>query len=370
MDLNDIISALIVGALVLLSFLKLSNVTRVNRRANIFFGIFTLLWASFWLDEMIIPAALAPGSLAYTVLHVVQFLVPIMFYISVKIYASPGFQFKRISLFYFLAPLVFTTLLLNEDKLDPKYFNIVYLVLFLGHSIYYTISAYFRIVRHQRDIEQFHSSTEDIDLRWIKYIIYAFISSSLLITVYNILTTSQALNIYINLFFLSVAYFVSFYSLRQKEIYPKEAIIAEQNQDVADGPLNQQADAQKAEKPKLLTEQELSRFKEQLIVLMDQQKPYLDSELNLIKLAELMNLSTHQLSFLINTGMGSNFFNFINSYRVNKAKELLVCPEHAHLNMLVIGFQSGFNSKTSFNTTFKKFTGLTPTDYRNKKSRN
>src|SRR5690606_28387216 len=98
--------------------------------------------------------------------------------------------------------------------------------------------------------------------------------------------------------------------------------------------------------------------------LMELEKPYLNSELNLVKLAEQMNLSTHQLSFLINNAFGENFFNFINRYRVRKAKELLKDPDYDHFNVLVIAYESGFNSKTSFNNTFKKMTAYTPTEYR------
>jgi len=97
---------------------------------------------------------------------------------------------------------------------------------------------------------------------------------------------------------------------------------------------------------------------------MDHQKPYLDSELNLIKLAELIGITPHQLSYIVNTGFNENFFQYINTYRVEKAKELLLQEEMNKLSVLGIAFESGFNSKTSFNTTFKKITGQTPTEFK------
>jgi AraC-like DNA-binding protein len=97
-------------------------------------------------------------------------------------------------------------------------------------------------------------------------------------------------------------------------------------------------------------------------------KPYLDSELNLIKLAELLQMTPHQLSYIINNGFNENFFQYVNGYRVEKAKELLVEDEMNKLSILGIAFESGFNSKTSFNTTFKKFTGQTPSEFKTRSS--
>jgi AraC-like DNA-binding protein len=80
-----------------------------------------------------------------------------------------------------------------------------------------------------------------------------------------------------------------------------------------------------------------------------------------------MHLTPHQLSYLINIGFNENFFLFVNKYRVERVKELLINKENDHLSILGIAFESGFSSKTAFNTTFKKFTQQTPSEY--KKSR-
>jgi len=96
---------------------------------------------------------------------------------------------------------------------------------------------------------------------------------------------------------------------------------------------------------------------------METQKPYLDSELNLIKLSELLSVSTHHLSYVINTGFEKNFFQYINEFRIDYAKKLL--KGNQKLSILGIAYESGFNSKTSFNTTFKKFTNQTPSEFKN-----
>ena len=349
----------------LLSFLKLTNVTRVNPKANIFFGIFTLLWSTFWLDEMIMPQSLSPQSVIYAALHFLQFLVPITFYLSIVFYTNPNFKFTPKHLWHLFPPLLFLMLLVAESKISEQYLHTVYIVLFLANSLFYTLAAYAKIQKHQKDIEQFHSSTEDIDLRWIKYIIYTFISAAILTTGYNIITGADPLNVYINIFFLAVVYLVAFYSMRQKAIYPQGISLEEVQEDAHVA----RHEEKRNQKTKLLSDSELEFAKQSLLRMMAEEQPYLDSELNLIKLAQRMEISTHQLSYLINTGLGTNFFNFINQYRVTKAQELLVNKEYDHLNMLVIGYESGFNSKTSFNTTFKKITSLTPSEYRNQKKR-
>ena len=180
---------------------------------------------------------------------------------------------------------------------------------------------------------------------------------------YSAFTTGNGLNLYINLFFLVVVYLVTFYSIKQKEIYPRGLDIERTFE-----PLDNSENNNGTPKNKLLSDDELDKLKAELIQLMDHEKPYLDSELNLVKLAEKLQLSSHQLSYVINNGFNENFFRFINKYRVQKAEELLKNPQWNHLNILAIGFESGFNSKTSFNTTFKKMTSYTPTEYRKKSS--
>src|SRR5690606_4741131 len=70
------------------------------------------------------------------------------------------------------------------------------------------------------------------------------------------------------------------------------------------------------------------------------------------------------LSNIINRQFECNFFEFINSYRIEEAKRLLAAPEYASKNMLEVMYDVGFNSKATFNTLFKKKVGMTPSEYR------
>jgi len=357
MDINSVIVTLICGGLMLLAFLNLTHAFKVNRKANVYFGLFVLIWATFWLDEMLFAMPLQDNPVAFVSIRFIQFFAPLTFFFSVVLYTNPHYNHRAGDLKYLLAPFVFLILMLCHGKISEEWFGILYIVLVLGHALFYTSLAYLKIQRHQQDIELFSSNKEFIDLNWIKYIIYVFIASSVLMLLYNLFATAESLNIYINLFFLGVVYFVAYHQIRQKEIYP----IGLNSMDM----LNEaSSDTPDVSKTKLLSDAELMRIQQELIALMQHEKPYLDSELNLVKLAERLQISTHQLSYVINRGFGVNFFHFINQYRVRRAEELLTDPQYDHLTILAIGFESGFNSKTSFNTTFKKITAHTPTAYR------
>lgn len=95
---------------------------------------------------------------------------------------------------------------------------------------------------------------------------------------------------------------------------------------------------------------------------MENEKPYLDFDLTLQKLATQVEMPEKELSVLINQTIGKHFFDFINEYRIEDAKILL--RNQPQLTVLEILYQVGFNSKSSFYTAFKKETELTPSDYR------
>jgi YesN/AraC family two-component response regulator len=123
-------------------------------------------------------------------------------------------------------------------------------------------------------------------------------------------------------------------------------------------------EAKLIEKKKVISEEKMAYYKEQLLELMEKDKPYLDSEITLPKLGQMLGLNTYQTSYLINNCFEENFYTFINRYRLEACKKMLISPQYTHLSILGIAFQAGFSSKTAFNTFFKKTTGLSPKDYK------
>ncbi len=101
--------------------------------------------------------------------------------------------------------------------------------------------------------------------------------------------------------------------------------------------------------------------------IVENQK-YLDPILSLEKLADELSMSTSHMSKLINTYSGQNFSDYINELRVDQSKKLLSDNSFSQYTIVAIGLECGFNSKSTFYAAFKKFTGLTPTDFRSQHS--
>ena len=98
-------------------------------------------------------------------------------------------------------------------------------------------------------------------------------------------------------------------------------------------------------------------------------EPYLDSDLSVYTVSEKLNLSRHSLTEVLNSGTGKNFYQFVNEYRVNEVKRKLADPKYRRYSIDAIGFECGFKSKSTFYEVFKKYTGLTPSQYRSSSDR-
>ena len=98
--------------------------------------------------------------------------------------------------------------------------------------------------------------------------------------------------------------------------------------------------------------------------IVSNNKRYLDSNISLEQLSEELQLSKSHLSRIINTEIQMSFSDYVNSLRVSEAKKLLLNSEFSNYTLVAIGLESGFNSKTTFNTVFKKYVGKTPSQFK------
>ena len=121
--------------------------------------------------------------------------------------------------------------------------------------------------------------------------------------------------------------------------------------------------AKKYEKSTLPSERAEAYLKK-LLGLMERERPYIDGSLTLSKLAAKLSVPPHHLSQIINERLNQNFFDFVNSYRVEEAKRQLLDDTKKHYSLLAIAEEVGFNSKSAFNAAFRKQTNTTPSDFR------
>lgn len=98
-----------------------------------------------------------------------------------------------------------------------------------------------------------------------------------------------------------------------------------------------------------------------------EERNFLDANLSLEFVAKKLNINKSYLSRLINSDLEKSFNDYINELRIEEAKTYLEQTEFENYTLLAIGLEAGFNSKTAFNSAFKKFTGVTPSEYKNQK---
>jgi AraC-like DNA-binding protein len=110
-------------------------------------------------------------------------------------------------------------------------------------------------------------------------------------------------------------------------------------------------------------EEELETWKAKILKLMQDEKLYLQPELNLSDIANRLKTNISVLSGVVNNAFGKNFNDFVNEYRVKEFQERIQLPENKNITLLGIAFDCGFNSKATFNRAFKKFTGKAPKEF-------
>lgn len=113
---------------------------------------------------------------------------------------------------------------------------------------------------------------------------------------------------------------------------------------------------------KKIEQSQASNYLKKIIELIEKEKLYKNSNLKSSDIAQKVHLTTHQFSQLLNDNLGKNFAVFINEFRINEAKHM-ICV-NSNLTLESIGYECGFNSKSTFYTTFKKVEGTTPSKYK------
>lgn len=260
--------------------------------------------------------------------------------------------------FWYFEDVSYQLSLLNPDIPPPWHIKLISSLIPVS-GIIYTVLTIREVFKYNKRLKESYSYLDKINLNWISYLV---IGSTV---IWLIVLFSYALNYIYGeglkagiLIYLSMAvflYLLGFRSLKQPEI---KIIEAEREPDSISF---QEAESYRKSG---LTDELAENYLNKLISLMEGEKPYLNNRLKLSDLAELLAISTHNISEVINRKLNQNFYDFINKYRVEEVKRLIEKDKDYAFSILGLGFEAGFSSKSAFYTSFKKVTGLTPAQYR------
>ncbi len=264
--------------------------------------------------------------------------------------------------------------------------------------------SYKIVLAHQRHIKEFYSNIEKIKLDWLKNLLMAF-GVIWMTALFRFLTAYGKVGyenkLLVPVLLCMVIFLIGWHALRQPEIFSDrwDKLIMEDGQSISQSiaqPIAQTKDQEAAintapaappkevpapaslraensqdpvkQPPKYeyssLSKDDISRHKDSLIKYLEVEKPYIDPDLKLQNLADHLGIPSYQLSQIINTEMKLNFYELINSMRILEAKQRLLDPANQNITIIAIAFDVGFNSKSTFNTAFKKYVNMTPSQYK------
>jgi len=252
-----------------------------------------------------------------------------------------------------------------EEGKEPVFFIMSLFRVFIGTI--YLIAGFFILKKHSRRINKHFSYTENIDLKWLRYVIITMVLLWSTVIIANILYNLELFlpyrlgdNVIFTVITL-IVFLIGYYGIKQQIIFTPSVNIEESND--RKQPISSKARAKKQYRHSGLSKEESKRHLHRLQAYMQDELTYLNGKLSLKDVADYLNISPNHLSQVINENLNKNFFDFVNGYRVDMVKKKMLDSANSNLTLLGMAFDSGFNSKSSFNSIFKKVTGSTPSQY-------
>ncbi len=311
----------------------------------------------------------------YFIIPVVLAIQPFFFF-YIKSLTNHNFKCSTKHILHFIPSFVFLIMNLSlysflsyEEKIQLMSFSVDsdnnilnfllnmhlkgYHILLSVQAIIYTVFVIITIYKYRKQMPVNFSNFDDINLNWLVILLVFYISISSLQEslgyINNIFYNTES-RIWFNLFMIVTLAYIGISGIRQKEIFYVKNNIPEKIKNV------------KYEKSSLK-----DNFKNELVIklnkYLEEEKPYLRNDLRLEDITEKLGTNRQYLSQIINENYNKNFFTLINTYRINEAKKLFFNHKHKQLSIMGVANSVGFNSKSTFNTLFKKYTGKTPSQF-------
>lgn len=256
------------------------------------------------------------------------------------------------------------------------------LSLFFGtiiQMIIYNVASVKLYKLHQRRIKNYFSEIESIKLKWMKYFLIAYdiyLFTSIITDLFSSQSNSGGNIIYLCISTLFIL-FTGYFAIKQADIYPlsekSDILDNKNNQDISNltsEPENENINTTS----NAIDEKETEGFyadvnrqlnlKNEIIKCIEDNKLYLDNNLKLENIANMLRINKKYLSFVINNQLKTNFFSLINDYRINEAIQHLSDSQNDNYTIEAIGNNCGFKNRTTFLNAFKKQTGKTPSEFK------
>ena len=349
----DVIPLIIVLQSLLFALVLLTD-NGPKRSANKYLSLFLIVLGLQFTAVVLEGNGLA-NSFIISTLCAYGFAYGPLLYLYTRSLIYQSFPFKKKQLFHFIPFFFFLVFAALGKPFCSPFGILLYVSLFT-----YLVFSIKEIIRYRNVIKETQSSISRTDLVWLEWTMVLF-SLSLLLDLIDQLLWSLDFFAGISSIHLAILLLINwiFYKgLKQPQIFLG---ITKNDEEI----LHQKSKSSEKKTPDSEDKKDLNRIQG----FMKTNDAYIDSELTLKELAKHIDIAPRRLSYLINSFLHQNFMGFVNEYRIEKAKHRLENPIDEKETILEIMYDVGFNSKSSFNTLFKKQTGYTPSEYKKSQSK-
>ena len=242
-------------------------------------------------------------------------------------------------------------------------------------GVIYAIATLVFLRRHRERVKESYSSTERVNLRWLIWLGVAAAIIWMMAVAYEVLESAGAVRFgrgddVISLAVVVVVYGIGYMGFRQPEIFRYETgeypvVVPKPEPAIEAEPAAESGAASVSPRYERsgLGDAEARRLQDELLTVMDKERPWRHSGLTLADLADRLATTPHKLSEVLNSQLGQTFYDFVNGYRVREVQRRIAAGEARKLKLLALALDAGFASKSTFNQVFKKHTSQTPSDF-------